>query len=102
MNLSEPYAYNLYTNNFFYISEFNSAFQKCVLNFARGHNNSGRKFDGYCGNFIQMSFELGKPTSATYAFKIAFYKNDLLEEEQKIVTFRISGLPGAEWTTIME
>jgi len=74
----EPYA--IRANKFFHNLGFKHAFQKCVLIFVHRHNNNSRKFKGWCGNFIQMSFELGKPTSVTYAFDIAFYKNGQLEE----------------------
>lgn len=87
---------NRYANNFFHVSRFNAAFQERVEGFRLEHKNNGKTFDGWYGNFIQMSFELGEPTSATYAFNISFYKNGRLEEEQKTVTFSRSG---DEWST---
>ena len=98
MELYGTHKCNPHANNFFCDSGFNSAFQRCVEGFRLEHNNNG-KFEGWCGTFTQMSFELGKPTSATYAFKLAFYKDGQLEEERKTVTFSLSG---EEWSTIVE
>ena len=99
MKLYGSHHCNPRANTFFCNPSFNSTFQECVEGFRLEHKNTGRKFEGYCGTFTQMSFELGKPTSATYTFDISFYKDGRLEEEQKKVTFSLSG---EEWSTIVE